>query len=173
MPAPRIILQRVHTVWTKASRGGVGAVQRNALPHACAIPLDGFAAEITLHRISFQERNDFEPHHGIEPIASLVELDLPGLSVAAEGEQLLVRHPKDPRSLANGTSDYPHEGAGFTISLDEWGQVEFNARYADWDTGTWWYERSIYNVGWFSSIEPSRFTTSLPSERIVQRAMLR
>ncbi|WP_144969617.1 hypothetical protein [Bremerella volcania] len=148
-------------------------MRRNALPHACALPLDAFAAEISLHRVSFLEESDFQPQERIEPISSLEERSLPGLSVSADVERLIVRHPKDPRSLANGTSAYPHEGVGFTISLDEWGQVEFNARYSDWDTGTWWYERSIYNVGWFSREETDRFTTSRPTQRTVERAMLR
>lgn len=54
----RIVVQRVRTSWTKASRGGAGAAMRSAAPTTFPLPTGLTSA---LHDVSMQEADLFVP----------------------------------------------------------------------------------------------------------------
>jgi hypothetical protein len=57
-----LIMQQLHIVWTKASRGGPGAVQRNGVPEVAKVPLQRVEARHPmLHQIVYRECDGFLP----------------------------------------------------------------------------------------------------------------
>src|SRR5689334_16711372 len=56
-----IIVQEIITIWTKASRGGVGAARRNRVPRILPLPPVPPDAAVVHHVVTFSERDGFEP----------------------------------------------------------------------------------------------------------------
>jgi len=164
-PEPRILIQRIMTVWTKKSRGAPGSVRRNAVPDAVILPLRRFPQNdfvLLEHQITFHENTGFEnPSEAASVLQSLGEQNakrygcvnvhstVDGLQISWNYEPLDAGLPD--RTRANWTS---------SLSLNRWVRVTYNGRYSlDWEGG-WWYEKKVVNIGLFDN----------PTERVFLEA---
>lgn len=136
MPAPaQIIVQRVTTTWTKASRGGAGATARNQAPVAFRLP-PGAA----WHTVGMAEEDQFEPAH--EAGAAVPEFVCEELGVRIDGGQLSMlpqvpaswmpgRHRRPPRqSVAPGA--WLRWSVNYRLGLDRgwtYGLVTWNVAF--------------------------------------------
>ena len=130
MSSPCVVIQLIHCTWTKASRGGDGARLRNALPLQLPLPLDSFAAPVTLHRVAFSEFTDFDRRETVERYDTLGSLRLHDLSFQLCGDSLVVGHIRDQQNAAIADRLYPDESGNtvfeidaFCVASDEWGQT--------------------------------------------------
>src|SRR5258708_11955431 len=60
---PLVVIQSICTIWTKASRGGVGASARNRTPDALELPALTFPFPepvFLLHEVIYTERDRFQ-----------------------------------------------------------------------------------------------------------------
>jgi hypothetical protein len=162
---PKIIIQHVGISWTKASRGGEGARKRNSLPHCFALPLECFAGRYATHRVGFGEYNDFQANETVYKRSSLPDMGLCCIELSMDADSLAVTFCRDPSNEASFRNYriIPYTPI-FTLKSDEWGQIRYNARYADHDTGNWWYEENVYNIGIFSRVDVNRFIATQPSQ---------
>jgi hypothetical protein len=146
MPDPALI-QIIRTVWTKTSRGGVLASQRNAVPNA--LP---FAAsfshnqpqDIWVQRVRFSETNGFtEPTSGDSSFVDEISILLEGVLVLRTGSSLSVSLDLDPAHFTGAPARtgrlYGRRPPSFSLLPGEWGRVSYNARHIE-DEG-WWYEK--------------------------------
>ena len=179
MNSSRLVIQLLHSRWTKASRGGNGAVTRAELPLASQLPLDSFAAPITLHSVRFWERDNFVPSDGVKRFDTIAELPLRDLTISPTSDGVSVAHIRDQLNAAIADRLYNDEFGNtvydidaFSLSDGEWGQLQYNGRYTCIDSGRWWYEQSVYNIGLFTEIDVNRFINTDPTERFVELATL-
>ncbi len=181
MSKSRFIVQRVHIVWSKASRGGEGARRRRALAKAFPLPLECFAAPFTIHRVSFGELDSFETAVNVVTRGhSFTDLGIRDLQVEFRDGSAQIELIRDPQNAAiadrthwDSSGNVVNQLTAFTLLEGEWGQLEYNGRYVDRDTGNWWYEQSVYNIGLLREISTERFTGSRPDKRFVELATLR
>lgn len=147
-----IVVQRLVTEWTKASRGAPGAVKRNAAPEALLLPqgLLGRRDEYREHEVTFGEREGFEASG--ERVVG--EARLPAdvwardrsparLELLADGSLDVSFHPGNYIGAASGR---PPNGDCFVLPHGTWGRVVWNGRFGDYDTGVWYYRKGVVNV---------------------------
>jgi hypothetical protein len=173
MPSIKIVFQSVHTYWTKASRGGIGARRRNELPRSLPLPLECFTAKCAIHRVGFSEFNDFHCIESITKGRAFSDLNIRDLVLIMDGDSLVIELRHDPNNAAIANRIYPVQNIpAFSLNADEWGQLLYNGRYVVDDTGDWWYEQNIYNIGLFSKVTVDRFVATKPTKRFAEMASL-
>jgi hypothetical protein len=53
----------------------------------------------------------------------------------------------------------------FALQVGEWGHIRYVGRLpAGWD-GVTYYQKWVYNIGWFSSVSPRAFLANAPHHR--------
>jgi hypothetical protein len=176
----RIIIQYIRTTWTKASRGGNNARRRNLLPRCLPLPLECFTARCAVHRAEFSEHSEFRLVESVAKASSLFELGIRDLAMELDGDCLLVHLLRDPQNAAAANRVYRDEPGNvvdkiraFALQAGEWGQLRYNGRYVDFDTGHWWYEQSVCNIALFSDVAADRFVATPPTKRFAEIARLR
>ena len=179
MNSTRLVIQLLHSRWTKASRGGDGSVARAKLPLALPLPLDSFTAPVSLHTVRFWERDNFVPTDGVARFETISELPIRDLTVQRTADGVSIVHSRDQLNAAIADRLYNDEFGNtvydidaFSLVDDEWGQIQYNGRYTCIDSGRWWYEQSVYNVGLFADIDTKRFVDTNPTHRFVELATL-
>lgn len=180
MRSTYMIIQRIHTTWTKASRGGDGAYRRERLPRCLPLPLECFTADFAIHRVDFSEFDDFRPVGSVAKGRSPSDLGICDLSLKVDDEGLVVQFIRDPRNAAGAnrmdrddSGNMVHMPHAFSLKDDEWGRLSYNGRYVDSDTGDWSYQQSIYNIGVFANVEVDRFEATRPAKQFAELAILR
>jgi hypothetical protein len=159
-------MQQVRTLWTKASRGGDGAVWRNAVPAVVRVPFPcGNTTDLVLlhHKLSFEERTDFKsPCEEIiqNPESHPLVIGCVTVDWTIEKLQVAFAWRKDC-----GAPDRGWMRKTMLLSVNEWGQVVYNGRFSDWDGGQWRYEKTVVNVGLFEPPSDSVFTRNEPNCR--------
>ena len=176
---PQVVVQHIHTMWTKASRGGNGARIRNALPIALPLPLDVFVSPWTLHSINFYEHDAFTKKESVTKAASPEDLAIRVLRFTIHCDRLAVcflRHPMNAATASRFPSDPPGreilEVDAFALDPSQWGQLTYNGRFVDIDTGNWWYKQSVFNIGYCLKPAKDVFRTTRPASRFVELAQL-
>lgn len=179
MPSTHIVIQQIDTEWTKASRGGEGACRRNAVPTELTLPLDCFAAPVAMHVVDSFEWNDFQLDDSVKHWNSICDVRIPFLKLETRQNNLRIRFVRSPQNwvianrLYDGVDGKPVlDVDAFVLGCDEWGRVRFNARYTSRDTGEWYYQHVVCNIGVFSSVELNRFVTLKPNHQFVELATL-
>jgi hypothetical protein len=179
MNSTRLVIQLLHSRWTKSSRGGDGAVARAELPLALPLLLDSFAAPVTLHTVRFWERDNFVPTDGVARFDTISGLPIRDLTLQRTADGVSVVHTRDQLNAAIADRLYNDEFGNTVYDIDafslvdgEWGQIQYNGRYTCIDSGRWWYEQSVYNIGLFTDIDATRFTDTDPAHRFVELATL-
>lgn len=181
---PRILIQHVRVVWTKASRGNPGATRRNAVPNGFEVPAAALTAAeaVAVHRVLIDESVEFRRVD--EPIETfdgdgVIEVGCVRVrrEGEGEGEGARVRFeygggglPKRERVTAGGKW-VPLREDVCLLSLGQWARIEWNARFVTASNGQWWYERITVNVA-LGATTPDLFAASSPTAVYSQLADL-
>ena len=167
----QVVIQHVHSIWTKQSRGGENARIRNAVPAAVALPPDLRPATFMLHHAEYAESSDFVQSNTVKSADDFAALDIRDLEITLTTDVLSVRFLRDGNNAAC-PSPYPHADV-FALSESQWGRLTYNGRYTAWNTGNWWYEKTVYNIGWLSEVDRSVFVRTEPTCEFSEMARLR
>jgi hypothetical protein len=173
VPAPFALIQHLKTDWTKVSRGGAGAVKRNSTPEAVIFPCFlGFHAtdfRFHIHDVRFTEAAAFSLDETVAYEEGSVWKN-GCVRLVPEGDVLRILFeygghsggtPAREMFDAAGNCLLLNEEA-FRLRVGEWGRVSYNGRFSCVDTGNWWYEKHIFNIGmvlrapedWFAQSKP-------------------
>ena len=178
-----LVVQQLTTTWSKRSRGGDGARRRrNAVPLAVAVPADCSVGAVDgwrHHVVAFGEANGFTavgrpcrrggPDTPVRAGCVLVTLGGVGAEVAVDFQHL-DGVPSRTRLDRTGTLS-PVRLA--PLAPGQWCRIRYNARHADRDTGHWWYELIVVNVGLFRPSAGYSFTRTPPAYLLDELARLR
>jgi hypothetical protein len=174
---PLIIIQKIQTGWSKKSRGGKMATERNAVPEALAIPMEKLKDPIDgliEHSISYYEWQGFSsPQHSslTQEAAEKVRFDC--LVIEPLGAELKVIFEYDGKYAGMPVRYTPPGGKPSTrmhLQPGQWGRVLYNGRFAV-EEG-WWYDKKVFNIGLFEKLEEDLFTSSQPAQVLSQMAKL-
>lgn len=173
-----IVIQVIHTRWTKQARGGRLAALRNRLPKELPIFTGESVSDLLLQRIDFSDADSFsnpkqsvtalprEPSHWSEGNSEVHWL--------ADSVQLHYRYqtgaPKQLFFRKGGGATAAHHVIG--IIPGHWGSIEYNQRHTDLDTGQWWYEHVVVNVASGNTIQEDYFLRMAPIERYRRISLL-
>jgi hypothetical protein len=160
-----VVVQQIHTRWSKACRGGENAGKRNAVPEIARIPVQHITeANLTLvhHLLGYGERNGFsKPYEEVRINSSVRPLTVGCVSIDYSEEQALVTFRYN--RVCGGAPDRSWARKLLSMAVNEWSQTVYNGRFApDWG-GDWWYEKMVVNVGLFEHIKPGVFTRQEPT----------
>jgi hypothetical protein len=163
-----IMVQKLVTRWTKQSRGGAAAAERNATPREALLPpLGATRRDVLVHTIVFREDAGFVPTPsvdviGIDGLTKITdELDL-----ALEEDTL---HVCFRWSDACGAPGRPN-GRAIPLRPAQWCRVLHNGRHAREDQ--WVYQNTVLNVGTGPLVEDF-FLATAPVASSDHRASLR
>lgn len=173
-----IVIQKIHTAWSKNSRGGKLATERNAVPDALAIPAEKLQKPIQgmiEHSIIYSEWRGFPTPSSerflltresdgkirfgclvIDPIGA-------GLKVIFEYDARYAGMPVRHASRGGEPSIY------MQLQPRQWGRVLYNGRFS---ANNWWYEKTVVNIGLFEKPEEDLFISNQPDQVISQMAKL-
>ena len=166
-----ILIQHIHTLWSKKSRGGNGARLRNAVPTAVALPKEcGRGLRWVLHVAQYSELNDFERTDRCVSANEFAQLGIRDLEFLTENDTVVARFYRDGNNAAR-TSPLPFSDLP-AIKRNQWIRLRYNRRYVHRSTGNWWYEQSCYNLGWFETFADDVFLNSRPTNRFEEIATL-
>ncbi|GAB5407292.1 MAG: hypothetical protein Aurels2KO_55230 [Aureliella sp.] len=166
-----ILIQYVQTVWTKSSRGGDAARVRNAVPDALALPSTIRDAPFVLHHARFVERDNFIQTDRFCSGTCFSDLSLDDLKLILAPDSVTVRFRRNGNNTAR-TIPHPFTDV-FTLAESQWGRLTYNGRFTAWNTGNWWYEKSVVNIGWFANIDFQQFVKTAPTYDFAEMAHLR
>jgi len=173
-PTLAVYIQAICTRWNKPSRGGTDALPRNCVPEAVSFPPPASAPKpgnYVFHRSTFTDKNGFAaPTSSSLGATPYCPPNTGGITLSFENDALHVAYQWDRGQGA--PERYSARVEPFRLAPGQWGRVRYNGRLSDFDNGTWWYEKWVYNVGLFSSPPPSVFVTTEPGKVFTQIAHL-
>lgn len=164
------VIQHISTVWTKKSRGGHAAGRRNAVPTACTLPTEVFDSPFSLHNAIFPEHSDFRQEDEFKLFSEIQHLENSILKFFTFDDTIKVRFYRDGYNAAT-PSPLPYVDL-FSLRESEWGSFIYNGRYADINTGNWWYEKNVYNIAIIKHANERLFLTSKPNYKHSELAKL-
>lgn len=162
-----ILIQRLETHWTKASRGAPGAELRAKVGYVYALPSRCPEGVAFYQHVRFYEEHRFAPRVAREETLSSVPLGDLGVEFETQHERLKVFY------LWSAACGAPERIAGkralvLDIPLDGWAQFIHNGRFANEDG--WVYQQIVYNLASSSTFSPDIFDRRLSAteQRIAQ-----
>jgi hypothetical protein len=195
-----LLVQVIHTEWSKTARGGPLAVARNQVPTALPLTLPFLPANeasYLIHQVFYSEADGFQhPYHDTVEIRPARErthyaskrsrphalsVMMPNTMVVSEpvGEET-IRYDRvnldwsgDTITIGYGAIDgAPYTApVTFTLEPDQWARIQYNARYAV-DAG-WVYDKWVFNLGLFHLPDSSAFLTTTPCKVLSRMSRLR
>lgn len=166
-----VVIQHIETVWTKRSRGGDGARKRNVVPLALDFPSISRDCSFVLHHATFHEYDSFARQDQLRWTDAFADLELRFLTLSIDGAVLRVRVHRDGSNAAT-PSPFPYKDP-FVLEPGLWGRLVYNGRFTAWNTGNWWYEKHVYNIGWFDEWTSDAFVKTKPHSEYREMARLR
>jgi hypothetical protein len=160
-----VVVQQILTSWSKKSRGGEGAVKRNAIPEVAPVPMHCIKTErlTLLHQsLSYSEWDGFAPREKIEVNPTLRPVVIGGVTVNDDDEVAVASFQYN---LGCGAPERGWARKTLRIAEGEWGQILYNGRFAPPWEGPWWYEKMVVNIGLFSHLSSGVFTHCAPTCR--------
>jgi hypothetical protein len=161
-----VIVQQIEVEWSKASRGGQGAVWRNAVREVAKVPLNRIVASdlvLVQQKLWFFERNKFAlPKETIILNPTVKPLVIGCVSVDYSDDAVVAGFAFN--SACGGAPNRSGIRQTLVLTLNEWGQIVYNGRFAPAYDGDWWYEKMVVNVGIFDPPSNSVFTRSQPNQ---------
>lgn len=167
-----IVIQRVDCTWTKKSRGGEAARVRNAIPVVVPVPDAAFDSPFFLHHATFSEYRGFQLSERVLSGDRLPNRKLHGIEFIMNEDNLLIRFHRDPYNAATPRAK-PRTVDVFSIGESQWGQLTYNGRYVDFDSGKWWYEKTVFNIARTPPNNPKLFLKTVPDYKFSEMAYLR
>lgn len=178
-----VAIQIVFTRWDKASRGGLRATLRNQVPEAVELLLPdapivepSFVVHTSKHVIDHVPVDTYVPKRALQvfPVAEIFTCG--SISVRLIEDRV---HVDYQWSHAAGMPErYPGKNV-LILEKDQWGQVRYNERHSAYytrgcfDMSDWWYEKWVFNIGFFSALEPRIFLDSKPTQIYSRMQLLR
>jgi hypothetical protein len=167
-----ILIQSIHTIWTKASRGGRMAALRQRIPRRLPLPEWGGSPALLWHSVEFAEVAGFSApvHRSIKAVTGEElerSLDLSVvLREQGEVEFTFRASPGAPqwRFADKAGRPIPAECRA-VLEPTEWVSFERNTRLVDWDQGSWWYEHWTINAAVTDSAPSAQFFLVQPPLR--------
>lgn len=158
VPRTHVVVQRVRTSWAKASRGGPGAVVRNAVPTAFPLP-PGLRSG--LHDVTVRECDAFRPR------MSERDLDHVGIVLREAGGLLAVGPPETSLFSVPRRGRRPPK---VRLAPGEWLRWQINYRIGN-QKGPWGYRLDTFNVS-YGPDSPEVFLGT-PAHTVDERGPLR
>ena len=155
-----LVVQQIHTSWTKQSRGMPAAAARNATPGAVELPLGQMQLDhgLLLHIIRCREPV-FEPQSEVSSRPLVDELTIECLIITLEDDVAHVDYCHLPHVAgAPVRARSSHQDRVFTLNGGETGQVAYNGRTSTLDDGVWAYSKWTINVGFVPGAKGDLFT---------------
>ena len=157
-----ILIQRITTEWTKASRGNHGATVRNAFRDAYPLPpIAQTRNPFIVHTVRFREWDNFELRENLTESSSATSAEIEPLRIYPHDDHLVVRFVWDWMYCGAPERD-SHEI--FHVPLGEWGRFICNGRFGPTSSSgcVWHYHKTVFNIAFVESCEPSLFVDSKP-----------
>lgn len=158
-PEYKVVVQEIKVTWSKDSRGGSRAMQRNNIALTLALPLFKVSNPywfVLEHQINFDEINEFtNPRESVSSYKICATFHHRHLDVIFEEKQAQVVWAHE---VLGGAVYVPIGKPIFALQVGEWGQVMYNYRNAH--NG---YEKRILNLGLFDQVSPDTFTNHSPA----------
>jgi hypothetical protein len=172
-----IMVQEIRTHWSKKSRGGKLATERNAVPDAVAIPGEKIKKPmrgLIEHSVAYNEWQGFslcERSSLTQEPAGRVRLGR--LLIEPIGEELHISF--ENYAKYEGMLIRPAQSEGLLLTRmrlqsRQWGRVLYNERFS-YEEG-WWFEKRVFNIGLFEKFEGDVFVSTKPAQVISQMAKL-
>jgi hypothetical protein len=162
---PILIVQAIHSYWTKASRGAPGSIARNTVPEYLPIPLEKVNIQnirVLYHQIFFREETGFqEPEERIlidpviNPQHSCIKVEQISKKVYATYTYNTIGGAPNRRSTLKGT---------VKADTGNWVQIRENGRFSSAWEGDWLYQKIVVNAGLFDNVVEEQFINTLPIE---------
>ncbi|MEW4451255.1 hypothetical protein AB1L30_01090 [Bremerella sp. JC817] len=181
-----IVVQLIHVTWDKSGRGGRAAECRNRIPLALTLPEQlgsDIGRHFFVHESHWSHTNVFanEVNGAVRKLNASEGFQYRCVSVRVTdtGAQLdwTWRESEGipPRMVWDDNGNTSPASHRVDIPINEWMRARWNARFTCVDTGTWWYESVVANVGVISdaNIPADFFTRSQPMDEYLQMAHLR
>ena len=168
-----LIVQRITTEWTKASRGGDDAAVRNATPDALRLPpIANAAPDYLLHDIRFLEWENYECHSDVIESDAQTHIRIEPLFIHATKELVTTRFVWSWHHCGAPERD-SHDL--FQLSAGQWGRFTCNGRFgAESSSGReWGYHNTVFNVALTESFNEHLFIETTPDADDSRLAVLK
>ena len=157
----QVYIQHIEHLWSKAERGGHGAQLRSQLPMADSIPglpAENGANSYCLSTLRYCCTNKFVREERSETHELPSVLHLKCLDLAKADGRLAIGYTHRPEVAGAPAREHScHPKKLGAIRGGETAQVIYNGRHTCIDSGDWWYEQHIYNIG-IAPLNPNAFT---------------
>jgi hypothetical protein len=157
-----IVLQRIGTIWTKASRGGAAATARNATPEVMELPplASAPAAGFMLHDIAYREADNFQsPSEKFEQSSQSDPFQHDCLELAMSDRALAVTLAWEQARGAPRRPAFPRTVWSFPPG--QWGRITYNFRRPG--EHDWIYEKCVMSIGLFPAYSCRLFLEKEPA----------
>ncbi len=171
---PVAVVQIVMSKWSKASRGGSGAVERNKMPEAFRLPPcppNISEPSFMIHRVGKTfitgDTTAQRPPHQSVVVQSIAEpFECGCIRVSLDNGILHVDYYWKSDA---GMPERHHKKDILTLQMGQWGQLRYNERHSPYheafgESPTWWYEKWVFNIGLFTVVSPSMFLRTEPTQ---------
>ena len=168
-----ILVQRITTEWTKASRGGRGAAVRNSFPEAFPLPpFDSTIGTFIVHSVRFREWDNYECREDLNGYNSATDAHIEPIWIYHHGDHLVVRFVWDWMQCGAPERD-SHEI--FHVAQGKWGRFSCNGRFGPTSSSgcVWHYHKTVFNIAFIDSHDANLFVSSKPQSVQDRLAMLR
>lgn len=168
-----IVVQRITTEWTKDSRGGEGALKRNATPDAVELPLIAYpTAQYILHDVRYLESKGFVPDATVTESSCSQSIRAEPLILSVSKRQISVRFVWSWHHCGAPERD-SHDL--FRLDAGQWGRFTCNGRFGAESTAgrEWGYRKTVLNVALLETYDTHVFTETTPVTEKSSLASLR
>lgn len=162
-----IVVQHVQMWWTKQSRGGPAAVQRNRVPAAYPLTGEHLAA---VHLVVHHESAGFDPRaetRGFTSDGQGKRLRYAEVALDRDGDQLRV----SLQPSAFGMPRRHRRPPAARLAAGQWLRWQINYRFVTVNGGEWHYRLDTFNVAF--GIKAADLFLGESTRKIDERAILR
>jgi len=149
-----LYLQLIRTEWTEKSRGGAQAALRNNTPMSLPIEMVDDGKAFAIQFVSCEESLDFLPASRLLRASVQLPSKWACAELAITEGQYRIGFVWD--ALECGAPKRPDRHL-FSLQPGEVGRFRCNGRFADADTGNWFYQMSTYNFANIDRLDADMF----------------
>lgn len=168
-----LIVQRITTEWTKSSRGGDRAAERNATSDALRLPpLAGAAPYYLFHDIRFHEWEHYDCQSVVTESEARTHVRIEPLFIHVTSALVTTRFVWSWRHCGAPERD-SHDL--FQLSVGQWGRFTCNGRFgAESSSGReWGYHKTVFSVALTEEFDETLFVRTAPNADDSRLAVLK